>query len=175
MFMRWLLAAHPANALLPFGGFVAGAFGYPALPVVRNLTDLAVVVKNGGCQAGFSTVPAHGNYYRWVDGVRPGAVSGWNANDWFKVPDLAHVVVHPNGAQPTAHGPTTMMVPGHPKFCRQDDDTQSDYYNCWGRRIQPKWSDPIPDGFGEDTWIEPRPAGVACGAEPKWWEVKKWW
>jgi hypothetical protein len=147
---------------------------FPQFPVVRNLTNLEVTVKNGGCHAGFSQVPAGQNYYGWVDGVKPGAVTGWNADDWFKVPDLAHVVVHPNGAQPTAHGPSTMMVPGHLKFCRQDDDTQPNYYDCWGRRIQPRWSNPTPNGFGEDTWIEPRPAGVVCGAIPKWWEVKKW-
>jgi hypothetical protein len=157
-------------------GAVASLFGYPAVPVVRNLSDVDVVVKNGGCHAGFSTVLAHGNYYGWVDGVRPGAVNGWNAADWFKVPDLAHVVVHPNRAQPTAHGPSTMMVPGHPKFCRQDDDTQPNYYDCRGRRIQPRWSNPAPAGFGERSWLEPRPTNeVVCAATPKWWQVKEWW
>ena len=100
----------------PVWGAAETLFGFPALPIVRNLTSVDVVVKNGGCLAGFSTVPAHGNHYRWVDGVRPGAVTGWNAGDWFKVPNLAHVVVRPNGAQPTAHGPSSVVVPGSGTF-----------------------------------------------------------
>lgn len=105
------------------------------------------MVKNGGCHAGFSTVPAHGNYYRRVDGVRPGAVTGWNAGDWFKVPDLARVVVRPNGAQPTAHGPSSVVVPGSGTFCRQDDPSQANYRSCWERRVEPQWSEPRPAGL----------------------------
>jgi hypothetical protein len=164
----------PANALLPWASLTSAVFGYPTFAVVRNLTPSAIVVKNGGCYAGFSTVPANRNYYRWVDGVMPGGVTGWNAGDWLKVPDLSRVVVHPNGAQPTASGPFTWT-------CRQDHPSQSDYEDCWGRRVEPEWSktptpqDPV--GRNHIDWKYPRDKSdlEACGPYPKPWNVRAWW
>lgn len=146
---------------------------------MRSRTGLDVVVKNGGCHAGFSTVPAHRNYYRWVDGVMPGGVTGWNTGDWLKVPDLSRVVVHPNLAQPTASGPFTWT-------CRQDDPSQSDYEDCWGRRVEPQWSTALPQGcaagqcggiFGKIDWRYPREISdlEACGPYPKPWNIRAWW
>jgi hypothetical protein len=145
-------------------GETVSAIRFPRWPFVENLTGLVVVVKNEGCLAGFDTVGPFANYYRRVDGVKPVLVNGWGILDWFKIPDFAWVVVNPYGDQPTAGGPSSLIIPeGLPfsqKFCRQDDPSQPNYVNCWGRRVEPTWSDSDEDGgLNFRDWRYPRPVG----------------
>lgn len=147
-------------------------------PVVQNFSGLPVVIKLEGCEAGFHTLAGASpgqttSYYPWVDGVMPPQVAGWNAGDWFKIPDWSFVQVHDNGAEPTAFGPSTLTVPFSQDFCRQDDPNGPGYDSCWGRKWEPQWSSDEPGGLARTDWEYPRPVPFDCGTPSPWWQLWK--
>ncbi len=167
------LEASRADSPYPLSDGVGGTRGVGPAPL-RNFSASPVVVKLEGCETAFKPVkaaPGAGRsmyFYRWIDGVMPGTVTGWNAGDWMKVPDWSLVNVEANGAEPTVYGPTTLG-------CRLDNPDPPGYENyksCWGHKAEPQWSDPAPGGVGVTDWKYPRPTGYDCPPEP-WWKIWK--